>query len=563
MSRARIIARFFMTLTFAVLWNCRAEDGDEAAWLWSAIDAPARYLFTRPEYEASEIERRAPRDFLVRWIDGARHEIIIRSYGFNEPEVIAALVRAHHRGVDLHLLLSPDLEYPELNAAELPLRFRRGAGLQHAKLALIDGARLFTGTGNFTVSDFFFSHNAFAAFPLDAAAASALRDALVSAQGPFAPIDFASGRILFSPEMGPEIQWTLAGAIAAARSDLRLLMFNHSDRALSAALQAAVARGVRLQAIYDDDGNDGELSPDAQGALLNAGLGLADASIALEGARRLHIVDGVEHGGHLHHKTLLVDGWRTLTGSYNWSLSARDSNAELVLDLHDPLAAAAFAEEFERIRRRSRILPRPPQGAPAADPSQPACPADSFCFPQTSKQAALIGGVGPWFSICTLELVNGASEGRCGQGSLGAMPDAAAWFRPEIIANAPGAAVATGAHRAELPCAAASNCQAANVVGVSLSGAWLWLAAEMPAMTRVSVLKKDGPGQWQTIVYRGEQLITLPDPTGDQILFLESENGTIYVLAIQSGAGFDRQLELFLSLLRLSGGPQITAFLSR
>ena len=101
----------------------------------------------------------------------------------------------------------------------------------------------------------------------------------------------------------------------------------------------------------------GDFSAKSRARELNDAAGLLPVMLYRDGNRvEYESSDGVVHGGHLHHKTLIIDGTRVLAGSYNWSMSARDRNLEILFDLAH--AGPRFQAEFERIRGRAELVPR-------------------------------------------------------------------------------------------------------------------------------------------------------------------------------------------------------------
>jgi phosphatidylserine/phosphatidylglycerophosphate/cardiolipin synthase-like enzyme len=52
---------------------------------------------------------------------------------------------------------------------------------------------------------------------------------------------------------------------------------------------------------------------------------------------------------HMHHKVIIIDGQIVITGSYNFSRSAEESNDENVLVIHSQAVAAQFLAEFQRV----------------------------------------------------------------------------------------------------------------------------------------------------------------------------------------------------------------------
>jgi len=51
----------------------------------------------------------------------------------------------------------------------------------------------------------------------------------------------------------------------------------------------------------------------------------------------------------MHHKVIVIDGSLVITGSYNFSTSAEESNDENLVVLHSPELASLFLIEFERV----------------------------------------------------------------------------------------------------------------------------------------------------------------------------------------------------------------------
>lgn len=51
----------------------------------------------------------------------------------------------------------------------------------------------------------------------------------------------------------------------------------------------------------------------------------------------------------MHHKTAVIDGYILLTGSFNWSAAAEESNNENLMILQSEYLAVIFEEEFQKI----------------------------------------------------------------------------------------------------------------------------------------------------------------------------------------------------------------------
>ncbi|MCB1172198.1 MAG: hypothetical protein KDK39_01475 [Leptospiraceae bacterium] len=347
---------------------CQTKDTDSLLDLSRRNELEQRFLFTRPQaYVAPELRLEVERK-LVQAIDGAKQQISIWCYSFSHPELIAALARAQQRGVSIEVIGTPADPYTALRSLGIQPAIRNRSGLQHAKVILIDERLLVSGTGNFTRSGLEYNHNVFIFLEVDRQQAALIRKSL-AAEGLATEALYLPrwrARILIAPGDGRYIQQRLLRDIWQAERSLHYMIFSHTDQSISAALLARSRSGnIDLEGIYDDANNDNQIDTSSEALALNSSLGLSTARIFLEGNRRVYSeLDAagmpVYHGGHLHHKTLIVDQNRVWTGSWNWSASARDRNLEIYFEFDDPAIADLFEAEFRRVRQESLLMARDP-----------------------------------------------------------------------------------------------------------------------------------------------------------------------------------------------------------
>jgi phosphatidylserine/phosphatidylglycerophosphate/cardiolipin synthase-like enzyme len=71
-------------------------------------------------------------------------------------------------------------------------------------------------------------------------------------------------------------------------------------------------------------------------------------------------VEALEDGNcyTMHHKVIVIDGRVVITGSYNFTARAEDTNDENLLVLDDPALAAAYLAEFERVYAQAQAPTR-------------------------------------------------------------------------------------------------------------------------------------------------------------------------------------------------------------
>jgi phosphatidylserine/phosphatidylglycerophosphate/cardiolipin synthase-like enzyme len=128
--------------------------------------------------------------------------------------------------------------------------------------------------------------------------------------------------IAFSP--GPDCRKLIISEIANSEDTLDICVFTISDNQIKDAIISAHHRGIQVRVISDnfkmyDEGSDIH-------------------ELAQEGIDvRVDISDF-----HMHHKFMVVDAKRLLTGSYNWTRTAELQNAENIILLEDISIAGKF-----------------------------------------------------------------------------------------------------------------------------------------------------------------------------------------------------------------------------
>ena len=120
--------------------------------------------------------------------------------------------------------------------------------------------------------------------------------------------------------------------VQGAQENVLFMAYSFTDDDLASALINAHNSGIEVQGVLDK----------AQ-ALSNSG---GEYQNLLESGLDVRL-DG--NPGSMHHKVIIIDGQVVVTGSYNFSKSAKTRNDENTLILHDPGVAALYVQEFERV----------------------------------------------------------------------------------------------------------------------------------------------------------------------------------------------------------------------
>lgn len=145
-----------------------------------------------------------------------------------------------------------------------------------------------------------------------------------------APGHAAQLDVAFSPG-GESLELVLSG-IGSASESILVAAYSFTSKPISQALLDAHRRGIAVQVVADKKGNSNKYT---------AATFLANQGVPVRINDRYAI---------LHHKFMVVDGKHVQTGSFNYSASAANKNAENVLILWDvPELAVKYAKEWRRL----------------------------------------------------------------------------------------------------------------------------------------------------------------------------------------------------------------------
>lgn len=143
--------------------------------------------------------------------------------------------------------------------------------------------------------------------------------------------------VAFSPRRGA--QELIIKAIDSAMEELLVATYTYTSAPITNALLQARDRGVRVS-VVSDDGEAGK-SYSAIPTLVNQGI-----PVRIDGHYAIH-----------HNKFIVIDRKHLETGSYNYTASAADRNAENVLVIwNTPELAELYATEWQRLWDESDII---------------------------------------------------------------------------------------------------------------------------------------------------------------------------------------------------------------
>ncbi len=127
--------------------------------------------------------------------------------------------------------------------------------------------------------------------------------------------------------------------LKSAREELKICMFTISDNPIAETIAGCHAKGIRVR-IITDDGKTFDKGSDIY-SLHKIGVNIKIDS----------------HKSLMHHKFVIVDNKKLLTGSYNWTRTGSDINNENILVTTNKKIVRAYKKEFKRLWLEMKPLP--------------------------------------------------------------------------------------------------------------------------------------------------------------------------------------------------------------
>lgn len=265
----------------------------------------------------------------------------------------------------------------------------KGSGLMHHKFLVIDNQRVVTGSANFTLSGIHGDGdnpssrgNANALMKIESSAIAqqfTKEFSLMWGDGPAAATNSQFGRskpqrpaqkfdlnnsdltLQFSPHQTNQpwaqtVNGLIGQSLSQSQRSIDLALFVFSEQRLADQLETQVKSGTSLRTLIDPSFIYRSYSE----ALDMLGVVLPDQRCRIEAdnrpwARPITAVGSPQlaPGDKLHHKFAVIDQSTVIVGSQNWSHAANTDNDETLLVINNPIVAAHFSREFERLQRNN------------------------------------------------------------------------------------------------------------------------------------------------------------------------------------------------------------------
>jgi phosphatidylserine/phosphatidylglycerophosphate/cardiolipin synthase-like enzyme len=333
------------TPTSVVSTGATSAPGASSDW-WEVYFTDPLHV-NNPANWQSSIEGR-----LIDKINAAQTSIHIASFEFDLTPVAEALVAAKKRGVDVRWVTDDESglavdedpghgQFAMLQEAGIEVRSDDRAALMHNKFWIFDGKIAWTGSTNITVSGVFQQNNNTIVIHSPEVAAIYEREFAELWDGKYGPkspstvdqqslaVNGTPIQIYFSPE--DHVLDHMIPVVSSATKSIHFMAFSFTDYPLAKAMLDRASAGVDVSGVFEKVGSETDSSE------------LHTFFCAKVPARQ----DG--NPKFLHDKVIIVDNRLVISGSFNFSTNATESNDENVMIIDDPQIANLYTQEFQRV----------------------------------------------------------------------------------------------------------------------------------------------------------------------------------------------------------------------
>lgn len=285
----------------------------------------------------------------VQAIDEAKQSIRLIIYSLRDKKVINALKRAAARGVDIQIVCDKNASsgVAKKLGSNIQTTYRKGKGLMHLKILVIDQKQVFLGSANLTMASLKMHGNLVYGLESEGLAAylvdkfDNLKNEGLIEPLRYAVLPFKDQRmeIWLFPDNQDGVE-RIKKLLRNAQKSVKIAMFTWTRYDLADAVISAHQKGLDVQVVLDRNASQG-VSQKIADKLSSAGIDV-----------RVNQGDEL-----LHHKLLIIDDETLLNGSANWTKAAFTVNDDCFLIL-SPLNSSqrqTLHKMWEEIKLNSNI----------------------------------------------------------------------------------------------------------------------------------------------------------------------------------------------------------------
>lgn len=298
----------------------------------------------------------AMKELLLTFLEAAAASVDLAGYTIADDDVISALNTLHGRGVTVRVVTDLSRDNGDLSGLSggIPVvdESPSDPDEMHHKFVVVDGAAVWTGSANFTVTNFTRKNNN-AVIVRNAEIAAAYtaefermfvdRDFKEGKSGVLADSVTTGGQTIecrFAPTDG--VAERIMQILSGAASSIYFAAFTYNHNEIADEMIARYGTGVAVGGVFDRDQSDNDAFTqfDELDAAIDGGDGASSGGI-------LRMVS--DAGDDMHHKFIVVDRSIVVTGSFNFTDAANERNDENIVVIEDAAVADRYIQELNRI----------------------------------------------------------------------------------------------------------------------------------------------------------------------------------------------------------------------
>ena len=297
-----------------------------------------------------------PEKALVQLIQTTQESFYAAFYDLSSVPVVKALISAKKRGVDIRIV-TDDSNYnnaviSEIQTNGIPVISDGRKGLMHNKFAIIDGKILWTGSYNVTSNgENRNNNNAIAIHSSELADIYYAEFSEMFDLGVFGnkkepgvfggiskkyyvKIDETNINAYFAPD--DNVENIIIDRIKKAKSSIHFMAFSFTSDGIGEAMIDMFHKGVKVTGLFE---RQGAKSKDSEFTKMK----VEGIPVRLDSNKYA-----------MHHKVIIIDDYRLITGSYNFSKNASQRNDENCLMIDNAEITALYIKEFEKLYKTGK-----------------------------------------------------------------------------------------------------------------------------------------------------------------------------------------------------------------
>jgi phosphatidylserine/phosphatidylglycerophosphate/cardiolipin synthase-like enzyme len=353
-----------LALTAAIACNRPPSEADLDGTRGGRLDVFFNDPGTRPDnvFEADLAGQ------LVALVDQAQVSIDMAVMGFTYTPLVDALERAWDRGVVIRMVGDAghlnNSGYARFRDRHFPMMVGNLGHIMHDKFMIVDGRFVFAGTANWSESDLIRnSNNAFLVdSPFVAADFAQEFEQMFGGRFGNNKVEIDNGRLYTVGDTSIEVWFSpnedamgrILEIVAETQEELHFTIFAFTKDQIGSEFVRLHERGVNVSGVIDQSQLHSNGQYHEAYRLIAAGI-----PVRLDGNDNSVLPgDYQAGGGRLHSKTMVIDpngaNPTIITGSFNWSSSATQSNDEYLVVLRGPRVAEDYANYFQYLWGNAR-----------------------------------------------------------------------------------------------------------------------------------------------------------------------------------------------------------------